>query len=249
MEDVAAAEGVAAAERGARAVDTELNWVQRQLCRIVETGPMPKHIGFIMDGNRRFAREHGVAIAEGHRRGYGKLEEALRWCCELGVKAVTVYAFSIQNFKRSCEEVQALMALCEEKLQYMCGEDSVIQQQGVRVRVVGDLSLISEPLRQKMRAVMRDTQGNSRHALTICFSYTSRNEIVAAVRKLGVACADGKLLPEDVNETLVERCLSTCPPGCPPVDFIVRTSGEKRLSDFLLWQSAKCCCAFTPVHS
>ncbi|KAL3895599.1 MAG: hypothetical protein SGPRY_013474, partial [Prymnesium sp.] len=225
-------------DRGHGEVDTQLHWFHRQLCRVVQTGAMPKHVGFIMDGNRRFARDRGVEVAEGHRRGYGKLEEALRWCCELGVKAVTVYAFSIQNFKRSCEEVEALMALCEEKLQYMCGEDSVIQQQGVRVRVVGDLSLVSQSLRQKMHAVMKDTQGNSRHALTICFAYTSRNEMAAAARRLGAACADGKLQPGDVSEELLERCLYTSPPGCPPVDLIVRTSGEKRLSDFLLWQSS-----------
>ncbi|KAL1524937.1 hypothetical protein AB1Y20_019813 [Prymnesium parvum] len=244
---VVSAEPSERTDRGQGTIDTQLGWLQRQFCRVVETGPMPKHIGFIMDGNRRFAREQGVEVAEGHRLGYGKLEEALRWCCELGVKAVTVYAFSIQNFQRSCEEVGALMALCEEKLRHMCGEDSVIQQQGVRVRVVGDLSLVSQPLRQQMHAVMRDTQGNSRHVLTICFSYTSRNEIAAAVQKLGTACLEQKLLPGDIREELLERCLYTCPPGCPPVDLIVRTSGEKRLSDFLLWQSSKCCVVFTQV--
>ena len=112
----------------------------------------------------------------------------------------------------------------------------MIQRMGVRVRVVGDLSLVSDSLRQQMHTVMRMTQGNSRHMLTVCFSYTSRNEIATAVQRLGNACADGRLRPGDVSEDLLERCLSTSAPSCPPVDLIVRTSGEQRLSDFLLWQ-------------
>ena len=192
-----------------------LRWLERFACRIVGTGPTPQHVAFIMDGNRRFARERGMAVATGHRRGYDKLEEALRWCCELGVHGVTVYAFSIENFKRSTEEVEALMALTEEKLRAMSDERSVVQRRGVRVRVVGDLSRVSDSLRSEMRRVMRMTQGNTRHTLTVCFSYTARNEIASAARQLGDACADGRLLPEDVaaHPHLFERCLVTSSPG------------------------------------
>ena len=215
---------------------------------VLKGGPLPRHIGFIMDGNRRYARENGMEVADGHRMGYSKLEEALRWCAELGVSAVTVYAFSLENFKRTTQEVEDLMALSEEKLRGMSSEDSIIQQQGIRVRIVGDLSRVqSAKLRAEMQHVMQMTQANQRATLNVCFSYTSRNEIASAVSQLVAACAHRKLQPGDVSEDLLERCLLTSSPGSPPVDFLVRTSGEKRLSDFLLWQSTRCLVVFTRV--
>lgn len=233
-------------DRG-RAGGSGLGFIERVACRIVRSGPTPQHVAFIMDGNRRFARERGWDVAQGHRQGYDKLEEALRWCCELGVHGVTVYAFSIENFKRSPEEVEALMALTTEKLRSMSDEGNLVQQRGVRVRIVGDLSRVSDSLRSEMRRVMRMTQRNTRHTLTVCFSYTSRNEMATAVRRMVSACDEGRLLPEDLSPSLLERCLPTSSPGGHAVDLIVRTSGEKRLSDFLLWQSATCAVAFTSV--
>ena len=147
-----------AAEQGQMVLASGLNFFQRALCAVVATGPVPKHVAFIMDGNRRFARQRGWIVADGHRLGYDKLEEALRWCCELGVVAVTVFAFSIENFKREPEEVDALMALCEEKLRRMCDEEHMVQRRGVRVRVVGDLSRVSNSLRSEMRRVMRESR-------------------------------------------------------------------------------------------
>ena len=234
-------------DRGLHGETSGLKFHERMACRIVSAGPIPKHVAFIMDGNRRFARDRGWNVADGHRSGYDKLEETLRWCCELGVHGVTVYAFSIENFKRSAEEVGALMSLTTEKLRKMSEEDNLIQKRGVRVRIVGDLSRVSDELRTAMRHVMRMTQGNSKHTLTVCFSYTSRNEIASSVRRLADACADGRLEPDDVSTDLIERCLLTSTVALPPVDFIVRTSGERRLSDFLLWQSASCAVAFTHV--
>ena len=224
-----------------------LSWWQRLACGIVKAGPVPRHVAFIMDGNRRFARLRGWEVGEGHRLGYVKLEEALRWCNELGVEAVTVYAFSLENFKRTSKEVDDLMALSEEKLRQMSKEEHMIQQQGMRVRVVGDLSRVSESLHAEMQHVMRMTQDNSRQLLNICFSYTSRNEIASAMSRLASACAQSKLMPADVSEELLERCLISSSAGCPAVDLLVRTSGEKRLSDFLLWQSTRCVVIFTRV--
>ena len=178
-------------DRGQTGGPSGLHWYERAACAIVRAGCIPKHVAFIMDGNRRFARERGWDVARGHRLGYDKLEEALRWCCELGVHGVTVYAFSIENFKRSAEEVAALMALTEEKLRSMSEEDNIIQRRGVRVRVVGDLSRVSSSLAAEMRRVMRMTQGNTRHTLTVCFSYTATNEIATAVRRLADACERG----------------------------------------------------------
>lgn len=224
-----------------------LKWWEQLACTVVRAGPVPRHVAFIMDGNRRFARERGWLVETGHRHGYQKLEEALRWCCELGVHGVTVYAFSIENFKRSAEEVQALMEMTAEKLRAMSDEQSIVQRNGVRVLVVGDLTRVSDSLRSEMRRVMRMTQGNSRHTLTVCFSYTARHEIAAAVRRLGTACDSGRLEPSDIHAELLERSLLTASPAAVPVDLIVRTSGEQRLSDFLLWQSATCAVAFTRV--
>ena len=146
---------------------------QRLVISVLKGGPVPRHIAFIMDGNRRYAREHGMEVAEGHRMGYSKLEEALRWCAELGVSAVTVYAFSIENFKRTSREVDDIMALSKAKLHGMAAEDSIIQQQGIRVRIVGDLSRVSSELRAEMQHVMQMTQTNQRATLNVCFSYTS----------------------------------------------------------------------------
>ena len=256
---------------------------------------LSKGTGLAMTSSRRCVFTALLAPTKSHTSASDRdmacgVPQALRWCCELGVRGVTVYAFSIDNFKRSPEEVNALLTLCEEKLRKMCDESGLIQRRGVRVRVVGDLTRVSGSLSREMQRVMRMTQGNTRHTLTVCFSYTARNEIAASVtvsphspprraaprrcaacharcvpaasqlrpscaavawrvqvRRLAGACADGKLKPDDIHADLLERCLLTSCPGLEPVDLIVRTSGEKRLSDFLLWQSATCAVAFTPV--
>ncbi|KOO24571.1 dehydrodolichyl diphosphate synthase [Chrysochromulina tobinii] len=181
-----------------------------------------------------------MEVARGHKMGYDKLEQVLRWCCELGVHGVTVYAFSIENFKRSQSEVDALMALAEEGLREMSDETHLVQRRGVRVRVVGDLSRVSASLYGEMQRVMRMTQGNTRHTLTVCFSYTSRNEIAASIRRLGKACADGRLLPSDINAALLERCLLTTAPGLPPVDLIGGDAGGSRATTALSKPLAVC---------
>ena len=247
------ADGLVVSERASERTDrgqnspTGLSWLERQACAIVRSSRTPQHVAFIMDGNRRFARDRGWEVQQGHLRGYDKLEETLRWCAELGVHGVTVFAFSIENFKRSSGEVGALMDLSEEKLRAMSDESHIVQRQGVRVRIVGDLSRVSASLYSEMQRVMRMTQGNTRHTLTVCFSYTARNEMATAVSRLSDACREGKLLPADISEQLLERCMGTSSPVEEPVDLIVRTSGEKRLSDFLLWQSATCAVVFTSV--
>jgi ditrans,polycis-polyprenyl diphosphate synthase len=227
--------------------DSGLRWWQKLACRVVSAGPLPRHVAFIMDGNRRYARARGMAVADGHRLGYGKLEETLRWCAELDVRAVTCYAFSIENFKRAEDEVSALMRLATEKLREMCCAESVIMRQRVRVRVVGNLDRVPQDVRAEMMAVMARTAGHDRAVLTICFSYTSRHEISAAIAALAARCAAGELEPEAVSAEALEAAFCTHDDAVPPVDLLLRTSGEKRLSDFLLWQSADALTFFTPV--
>lgn len=224
-----------------------LRW-QKLACRVISAGPLPLHVAFIMDGNRRWARQRGLEIAQGHRLGYYKLEETLRWCAELDIRAVTCYAFSIENFKRTQEEVGALMRLAVEKLSEMCCDGSIIMQQRVRVRVVGDLARVPENVREQMESVMARTALHDRAVLTICFSYTSRHEIASAVAALAAKCSSGKLEPEDVCAPVLETAFCTHDDHAPPVDLLIRTSGEKRLSDFLLWQSADALTFFTPVR-
>lgn len=228
--------------------DSGLRWWQKLACRVISAGPLPRHVAFIMDGNRRYARARGMAVAEGHQLGYRKLEETLRWCAELDVRAVTCYAFSIENFKRADDEVGALMRLATEKLREMCCAESIIMRQRVRVRVVGDLARVPEDVRAEMMAVMAQTAGHDRAVLTICFSYTSRHEIAAAVAALATRCASGELDPEAVSAPALEAAFCTHDDAVPPVDLLLRTSGEKRLSDFLLWQSADALTFFTPVQ-
>ena len=155
-------------DRGHNGGPSGLNWLERLGCSIVMAGPVPQHVAFIMDGNRRFARSHGMEVARGHKIGYDKLEQVLRWCCELGVHGVTVYAFSIDNFKRSQSEVDALMALAEEGLREMSDETHLVQRQGVRVRVVGDLSRVSASLYGEMQRVMRMTLAQMSEGLPDC---------------------------------------------------------------------------------
>lgn len=159
-----------------------------------------------------------------------------------------MYAFSLDNFRRSSEEVNALMKLCGEKLRGMCERDSLIQRYGMRVRVVGDLRRLSAELREDIARAEQMTAHNSSATLTVCFAYTSRYEIAEAMRKLASRCVEGSLRPELVSDELLEAEMMTSDPRIAPVDLLLRTSGEKRLSDFLLWQSATCVVIFSKVR-
>ena len=208
--------------------DAGLAWWQRAACSVVSAGPLPRHVAFIMDGNRRWARNRGLPVAEGHRRGYAKLEESLRWCAELGVAAVTCYAFSLENFKRSAEEVDTLMALMGEKLRSMRREDSLIMTQRVRVRVVGNLARVPADVRAEIDAVTRLTSAHERAVLTVCFAYTSREEVASAVSSLAEAAAARTLCPSELTARSLEEAFRTYDPRTPPVDLLLRTSGETR---------------------
>ena len=218
---------------------------QRLLISVLKGGPVPRHIAFIMDGNRRYARERGMEVAEGHRMGYSKLEEALRWCAELGVSAVTVYAFSIENFKRSQEEVNHLMELAMAKFEDAILETGDLHKHRVRVRVLGDLSLLPKSVQEASARVTFSTAKNDGPICNICLSYTSQEEMAATVRSLVEGVERGELEPEDLDVELIGRAMYTA--DLPTPDLLVRTSGETRLSDFMLWQCATAQLAFTPV--
>uniref|UniRef100_A0A6I8N627 Alkyl transferase n=1 Tax=Ornithorhynchus anatinus TaxID=9258 RepID=A0A6I8N627_ORNAN len=208
-------------------------------------GPMPKHIAFIMDGNRRYAQKCQVERQQGHSQGFDKLAETLRWCLNLGVHEVTVYAFSIENFKRTKDEVDGLMDLARQKFTRLLEEQEKLRKHGVCIRVLGDLHLLPRDLRELIARAVRATRSYSKCFLNVCFAYTSRHEISNAVREMAWGVEQGLLKPSDVSEGLLDRCLYTN--HSPDPDILIRTSGEVRLSDFLLWQTSHSCLVFQPM--
>ncbi|KAJ3195870.1 cis-prenyltransferase [Irineochytrium annulatum] len=201
---------------------------------LLKLGPVPKHVAFIMDGNRRFAQNRGLQVQKGHEEGFSKLEETLDWCIRLGVEVVTVYAFSTENFNRDPEEVRLLMELAKEKFKEFATKSAseVIQKFGISVKVFGNTSLLPEDVRDAASQAVEMTSQYNRATLNICIPYTSREEIALAIRST-VEHMDlaGELDAEILNKWMYSA-------DSPPLDLLVRTSGEIRLSDFMLWQAA-----------
>ncbi|XP_054959611.1 dehydrodolichyl diphosphate synthase complex subunit DHDDS isoform X12 [Pan paniscus] len=189
----------------------ELSLWERFCANIIKAGPMPKHIAFIMDGNRRYAKKCQVERQEGHSQGFNKLAETLRWCLNLGILEVTVYAFSIENFKRSKSEVDGLMDLARQKFSRLMEEQEKLQKHGVCIRVLGDLHLLPLDLQELIAQAVQATKNYN----------------------------------NDISESLLDKCLYTN--RSPHPDILIRTSGEVRLSDFLLWQTSHSCLVFQPV--
>lgn len=200
----------------------------------------PRHLGVIMDGNRRFARQTGLGhVVLGHRRGADKLEEVLSWCRRYGIDVVTVWCFSIENFERSTEEVESLLGLFEDKAREMAdGEE--IHKNKIRVRFIGRIDMLPDSLRTEIRRVEEATKGYDEAALNIAMAYGGREEIADAFRRhVRDRLAEGRPVDEVLDAMDVDdigSCLYTS--GQPEPDLILRTSGEIRSSGFLLWQSA-----------
>ncbi|CAG8464564.1 15260_t:CDS:2 [Funneliformis caledonium] len=186
------------------------------LIKTLQHGPIPQHIGFIMDGNRRFARKVKVQTTKGHYMGFAKMEEVLDICLQLGIKVVTVYAFSIENFKRPKEEVDALMQLAKEKLKQLCQNSQIVKKHGIGIRILGNMSYLPQDLREVMEEAIETTKDNN------------RDEITNSVKKIAKMVDNKQIQIEDIDENLIERCLFTH--GCPPLEILIRTSGEIRLN-------------------
>ncbi|XP_065848354.1 dehydrodolichyl diphosphate synthase 6-like [Euphorbia lathyris] len=204
--------------------------------RILSKGPIPNHLAFIMDGNRRYAKKMNLSPGEGYRAGSSALMNMLKYCWELGIKYITIYAFSIDNLKRSPEEVKLIMDLMMEKLEGFSKEDILVNEYGIRVYVIGNLKLLSEGVRVAAEKAMKATAKNSRFVLLICVAYTSCDEIRYAVEECcreKVECEEFKcgIKPLDVEKHMHMKV-------GPDPDVVIRTSGETRLSNFLLWQTS-----------
>jgi tritrans,polycis-undecaprenyl-diphosphate synthase [geranylgeranyl-diphosphate specific] len=188
-----------------------------------------------MDGNRRFARDIGIAPNAGHFFGRDKIRETLDWCLELDIKNLTLYAFSTENFKRTPDEIEDLMNLCREELD-KATKDSRIHKNKIRIKVIGNLSLLPEDVSKKAKDIMQRTKDYKDHTLSIALGYGGREEIVDAVHHIAQAVKENKVSIEDIDQTMVSSYMYTN--GIPDPDLILRTSGEERISNFLLWQMA-----------
>ncbi|MFB0500287.1 MAG: polyprenyl diphosphate synthase [Candidatus Hadarchaeaceae archaeon] len=208
---------------------------QQLLEEVKQWGNIPQHIAIILDGNRRFAQKLGLDKLQGHALGAKKLEEVLNWFQEIGVKHVTVYAFSIENFNRSSEEIKALMDLFVEKFKKMA-KDERVHKYKIRIRAIGDLTCLPKQVKKAIEEAQEVTQGYDGYTLNIAIGYGGRAELAEAVRQICERIKRGELKPSDVDESIINSHLYTA--GIPDPDLIIRTSGEERLSGFLLWQSA-----------
>lgn len=200
---------------------------------------IPTHIAIIMDGNGRWARKRGLPRLAGHRAGVENLRRVLEACAEFGIRYLTIYAFSTENWRRPPEEVHGLMNILEEVIDRQLSE---LHANGVQLRHLGCLDGLSPSLQEKVKHAIELTRNNQRLILNIAWNYGGRDEIVRAVRKI---VADG-VAPEGVDEALVSSCLYTA--GCPDPDLVIRTSGELRTSNFLIWQAAYAEWYFPPVY-
>jgi len=194
---------------------------------------IPKHIGIIMDGNGRWAKKRGLPRSAGHRAGAKVLEQITRDAGHLGVRYLTVYAFSTENWKRPSDEVDALMKLLSE---YLDDYKKLIGDEDIRVRIIGSYDKLSDEIISKIKNIEENTKNNSAITLNIALNYGGRDEIVGAVKNIASQIKSGDISPEDITEDLISQNIYTN--YMPDPDFIIRPSGEYRLSNFLLWQSA-----------
>jgi len=213
----------------------------------IEGGPIPEHIALILDGNRRWARKRSLDPWIGHEYGADRVEEVLKWCLELGVKTLTIYAFSTENFRRSKKEVEELMKILEEKFRSAL-KNPEIHKHKVRVKAIGKIDLLPESVKEAIREVEEATKEYNEHYLNIGVAYGGRAEIVDATRRIAEEVKHGKIKPEDINEKVFEKYLYTSHLPKPDPDLIIRTSGEERLSGFLLWQCAYSELCFLDVY-
>ena len=212
------------------------------LAQIRVHGAVPRHVAIIMDGNGRWARERLMPRPYGHRSGMRSVREVVEGAVEAGVEVLSLFAFSQENWQRPPTEITALMSLLEE---YIAREADELHQRGVRVRALGALDCLTPEASAAVDRVVRQTAGNDRLTLNLFISYSARAELVRAARMLAEDAAAGRIDPAAVDEAEFSSRLYTA--GCPDPDLLIRTSGEQRISNFLLWQLAYAELFLSPV--
>lgn len=199
----------------------------------------PTHIGLILDGNRRWAREHGLSVAQGHREGYENLKTICRAAIKYGVRYVSAYVFSSENWQRDKQEVRDIMKILRWALKHEVKE---FNKEGIRLRVVGSKAKLGAAMLTAIHDAEKLTENNTRGTLLLCLDYGGQQEIVEATKRI----AASGVSPEDITADMIADNLYA--PDVPPLDLIIRTSGEQRLSNFMLWESAYSELAFSKVN-
>jgi tritrans,polycis-undecaprenyl-diphosphate synthase [geranylgeranyl-diphosphate specific] len=219
------------------------NWLWQQ----VKNGVKPEHIAIILDGNRRWASENELNPWLGHRQGAETVEHLLDWCLKFNVKFITLYAFSTENFSRTSQEIEEIMRISEDKFRKLL-TDERIHKNKVHVKVIGRTNLLPDSLRQVIIDMENATAHYDNIFLNFAFAYGGRAEILDAAKIIAGQVKDGKLELDDINESLFEKYLYTSHMTKQEPDLIIRTSGEERMSGFLLWQSAYSELVFLDVY-
>lgn len=199
----------------------------------MQESTMPQHIAIIMDGNRRWAKEKNLDIKLGHKEGAENLKRIAKYANQLGIKYLTVYAFSTENWKRTKEEVGALMLLLQKYVEEFLTDDSL---DNIKVNVIGDITKLEKSLQKSIEKIMNKSKENTGLTLNIAFNYGGRAELVRAMQNIGAMIKENKLAIEEINEQVIASHLYTA--NQPDPDLLIRTSGEQRTSNFLLWQLA-----------
>ncbi|XP_044506868.1 dehydrodolichyl diphosphate synthase 6 [Mangifera indica] len=226
-------------------------FLRKCMFKVLSVGAIPDHIAFILDGNRRYAKKHNlIELGEGYQAGFLALLSMLKYCSELGVKYVTIFAFSIDNYKRKPSEVQYIMDLMLEKIEMLLLEESIVHQYNIRVHFIGNMGLLNEAIRVAAEKVMRATAKNTRTIILVCLAYTSSNEITHAVEESCLDKSTGQAealkLSTEEHENIQEMAVIKLADVekhmymdvAPDPDILIRTARENRLSNFLLWQSS-----------
>ena len=208
-------------------------WLKRQISQEF----IPKHVGVILDGNRRWATSRNMVSWEGYYHGAKIVTDFLKWCLDLGIHTVTLYAFYTENFSRPEDEVNELMKIYEENL-IKTMNSNLIHDYKVRISVMGRTNLLNEKLQKLIEEVTESTKDYDRFYLNIALAYGGRAEIVDATKRIAHQIQDGTLKPDDINESHIEGNLYTSHLPQPDPDLIIRSPGEYRLSNFLIWQAA-----------
>jgi undecaprenyl diphosphate synthase len=219
-----------------------LSEILKPKAKVPHLSRLPEHVAIIMDGNGRWARARGLPRTAGHKKGADALRTILDACRDTGVRYLTIYAFSSENWKRPDDEIKDLMQLLRHYLQK---ELPTLHENNIRLRFIGDTSQLDPDIRRQMDDALALTANNTAFNFTIALSYGSRQEIARAMRKLAARVQSGALQLEDLTEEAIDAALDTA--GMPEPDLLIRTGGEQRLSNFLLWQAAYAEFYFTPV--
>lgn len=208
----------------------------------IDLNKLPQHIAIIMDGNGRWAQQHAIGRIRGHKKGAQAVRTVVRACREIGIKYLTLFAFSIENWERPAKEVQSLMSLLEE---YLIKEVKELQKQGIRLTTIGEINRLHPSVKEKLLQAKEITINNDKMVLNIALSYGGKDEIIRAVKKIIQDNKNGKIDINEINKETFNNYLYTC--GMPDPDLLIRTSGEYRISNFLLWQMAYTELYFTKV--